>query len=134
MFDQDEVLWAICSRCDPATDIHILENCWSTSLDPVISPEKRENDDLTNSHAIIDATRPYHWIDEFPDVNGISPELENRLGNQWAADLDARREWNTYRIAGYRVGVERIGARLTPQTSNRLAVFLIVRFVFLGRV
>lgn len=83
VFDQDELLWAICSRCDPATDIHILENCWSTSLDPTIPPEKRERGDLRNSRAIIDATRPYHWRDQFPEVNEISPEMEEFIREEW---------------------------------------------------
>lgn len=87
IFDQDEVMWAICSRCDPATDIYILENCWSTSLDPTISPEKREKDDLTNSRAIIDATRPYHWRDKFPRVNEISDELRDELHKKWGDKL-----------------------------------------------
>lgn len=84
VFDQDAVMWAICSRCNPAEDIHILKNCWSTTLDPTIPPEKRERGDLTNSRAIVDATRPYHWRNEFPTVNEASEELKAELRETWA--------------------------------------------------
>jgi len=74
VFDQDAVLWAMSSRCDPAGDIHILTDCWSTSLDPRIPPERKRAGDFTNTRAVIDATRPYHWRDEFPDVNVLNDD------------------------------------------------------------
>lgn len=88
VYDQDAVMWAICSRCDPATDIDIVENCWSTSLDPTISPKQREENDLTNSRAVIDATRPYHWRDEFPPVVGAPPELRTEVRERWGDLLE----------------------------------------------
>lgn len=36
--------------------------CWSTPLDPRIAPEERERKNFTNSVAIINACRPYHWL------------------------------------------------------------------------
>jgi len=33
---------------------------------------------LTNSRAIIDATRPYAWKDQFPRVNMPSPERDRK--------------------------------------------------------
>lgn len=82
-FDLQEVMWAITSRCDPASDIHLLEDCWSSPIDPLLPPEKQQAKDITNSQAIIDATRPYHWRDEFPPVNEASEELETYLFNEW---------------------------------------------------
>lgn len=61
-----EVLWAMETRVDPATDIQLVDNCWSTPLDPRMPPEKRDNGDHTNSRAIFYAVRPYHWKDKFP--------------------------------------------------------------------
>ena len=46
-----------------------LDNAWSTPLDPRITPEQRKRGDFTNSRAIIDACRPFHWRDQFPKVN-----------------------------------------------------------------
>lgn len=83
IYDTDEVLWAVATRCDPATDIEILEGCWSSPLDPVLSPEKRSKGDITNSRAIIDATRPYHWRSEFPKDTQTDPELREFVYNKW---------------------------------------------------
>lgn len=87
IFDQDEVLWAVCSRCDPAEDMHLLENCWSSPLDPRIHPERKRNGDFTNSRMVIDATRPYHWFDDYPEVNDMSEELRSQLIETWGNEI-----------------------------------------------
>jgi len=70
----EEVIWAMLTRSDPATSIDIITNAWSTPLDPRLDPVERERGNYTNSRAIIDACRPYHWRDRFPKVNMPSPE------------------------------------------------------------
>jgi UbiD family decarboxylase len=72
--DLDELMWVICSRSDPATSIDILRNTWSTPLDPSIPPWEKERGNYTNSRAIIDACRPFHWKDQYPTVNMPKPE------------------------------------------------------------
>ncbi len=72
--DLEEVMWAVVTRSDPATSIDIIHKTWSTPLDPRISPDAREAGDFTNSRAIIDACRPFHWRDKFPLVNKPSAE------------------------------------------------------------
>ena len=42
-------------------------------------PEQKAKGDLTNSRAIIDACRPFHWKDDFPAVNTPDPELTARV-------------------------------------------------------
>jgi hypothetical protein len=39
--------------------------------------------DLTTSCAIIDATRPYHWKEHFPEKVGISAELQKAMEEKW---------------------------------------------------
>ena len=63
----DDVIWAMGTRCEPAEDIDILRRCWSGPLDPVIQVGKKG----FNSRAIIDATRPYEWMKDFPAGRGI---------------------------------------------------------------
>ena len=70
----DEVMWALLTRSDPATSIEIIRGAWSTPLDPRIEPERRAVGDYTNSRAVIDACRPWHWRDKFPMVNALSAE------------------------------------------------------------
>jgi len=70
----EDVMWALCTRSDPATSIDIITRTWSTPLDPRLDPEDRAKGNFTNSRAIIDACRPFHWRDRFPRVNRMSPE------------------------------------------------------------
>ena len=70
----EELMWAMLTRSDPATSIDIITNTWSTPLDPRIPPEEKEKGNNTNSRAIIDACRPFHWRDKFAKVNMPSPE------------------------------------------------------------
>jgi 4-hydroxy-3-polyprenylbenzoate decarboxylase len=73
--DLDETLWAMLTRSDPASSIDIVRNAWSTPLDPRIPPDQRHKSDYTNSRAIIDACRPFHWRDQFAKVNMPSKEV-----------------------------------------------------------
>ncbi|MFH1123527.1 MAG: UbiD family decarboxylase, partial [Pseudomonadota bacterium] len=67
--NEGDVLWAIGTRCDPATSIDIIRDCWGTPLDPTLPPDKRKERNFTNSRAIINACRPFYWRDQFPKVN-----------------------------------------------------------------
>ena len=79
----EEVIWAICTRCDPATSIDFITGAWSSALDPTISPDDRKAGKLTNSRAIIDACRPFHWKDEFQKVNAPTPEARRAAWEKW---------------------------------------------------
>jgi 4-hydroxy-3-polyprenylbenzoate decarboxylase len=82
----DEVIWAIGTRSDPKRSIEILDRCWSGPLDPAIPREEKG----FSSRALIDATRPYEWRDQFPAVSGASAELREKVGKKWSALLDER--------------------------------------------
>src|SRR3990172_1479742 len=84
----EEVVWAMITRSDPATSIDIIRNAWSTPLDPRIPPEDRLKGQLTNSRAIIDATRPYAWRDKFPLVNTPSPEYARKAREKFSYLLE----------------------------------------------
>ncbi len=89
--NDEDVLWAMATRCDPATSIDIITGCWSSSVDPAISPERKAKGDLTTSRAVVTACRPYHWRKEFPRVNRASDELRNRVLKKWP-DLKLERQ------------------------------------------
>jgi 4-hydroxy-3-polyprenylbenzoate decarboxylase len=69
--NNDDVLWAVSTRCDPERDIDIMRDCWSGPLDPVIPTERKGS----NSKALINACRPWSWKDRFPPVAESSPEV-----------------------------------------------------------
>ena len=90
----DELIWAMLTRSDPATSIDIIRNAWSTPLDPRITPEREPRGDFTNSRAIIDACRPYHWRDQFPAVSIPSPAVRKRTREKFGYFLDYLRHWD----------------------------------------
>ncbi len=77
--DLNEVMWALCTRVDPAKDIDIIRDCWSGALDPIIPVGEKG----LSSRAIINACRPIQWIDKFPQVVGASPELTQKVMSKW---------------------------------------------------
>ncbi len=79
-----EVLWAICTRSDPEKDIDILRRCWSSPLDPTI---RKPTDAYFNSRAIIDACKPFEWINEFPQEIRISSGLTDKVKAKWGKVL-----------------------------------------------
>lgn len=82
-YNTDDVLWAMSTRSDPATSIDIIRRCWSSPLDPAVPVGQKGH----NSRAIIDACRPYEWIDQFPKVSDPSPELAQKVIDKWGAAL-----------------------------------------------
>jgi 4-hydroxy-3-polyprenylbenzoate decarboxylase len=81
--DLGDVMWAMCFRTDPATSIDIINNAWSTGLDPSIHPDAKDAGNFTNSRAIIDACRPFHWKDRYPKVNMPDPEIWKKAKEKW---------------------------------------------------
>ncbi|HKW38776.1 MAG TPA: UbiD family decarboxylase [Burkholderiales bacterium] len=69
-----EVLWAMCTRCDPAEDIDIVRRMWSGPLDPRIPRGV-----TWNSRAVIDACRPFEMLKDFPPVARATPELRAKV-------------------------------------------------------
>ena len=82
-YNLEQVLWAIATRCDPETSLDVSRRIWSYKIDPRLPKQKKEVADYTGSVAIIDACRPYHWIDEFPATTQISEELLKETNGKW---------------------------------------------------
>jgi UbiD family decarboxylase len=74
-----DVLWAMCTRCDPAEDIEFFRRAWSGPLDPIL-----DRASSTNSRAVIDACRPFERLNDFPRVARASPELRARVQAKFA--------------------------------------------------
>jgi 4-hydroxy-3-polyprenylbenzoate decarboxylase len=71
----DQLIWAMCVRSDPKQSIDFITGAWDSPADPMLTPHQRAVGDMTHSVAIIDACRPFHWIDQFPMSNAASPEV-----------------------------------------------------------
>jgi UbiD family decarboxylase len=77
--DLFDVMWAVCTRCDPVEDIDFIRKAWSGPLDPRIP-----HGVSYNSRAIIDACRPYERLQDFAIVARSSPELRQRIETKFA--------------------------------------------------
>ncbi|MBI4523369.1 MAG: UbiD family decarboxylase [Deltaproteobacteria bacterium] len=75
-----DVIWAMGTRTNPEKDIDLLRNTYSSTLDPVYPKGARK---FFGSRAIIDACRPYDWIEEFPAVAESSEEERQKVLNKW---------------------------------------------------
>jgi 4-hydroxy-3-polyprenylbenzoate decarboxylase len=78
--DLQDVIWAMCTRCDPERDTDLIRRAWSGPLDPAIGPDMK----MFNSRLIFDATRPWEWRDKFPPV--VEPSIETRraVAEKWS--------------------------------------------------
>ena len=84
--DLNRVLWAVCTRSDPAEDFEIIRRCWSTRLDPMGYPDPAIYPDEQrqfNNRVIIDACIPFERRKTFPKVATTSPELKKKTMDKW---------------------------------------------------
>ena len=79
--DLSEVIWAIITRADPKRDYTILEQCWGSPIDPL--KQLYPPNTLYASRVIVDACRPYEYLDTFPAVAASSPELLSEVWAKW---------------------------------------------------
>jgi 4-hydroxy-3-polyprenylbenzoate decarboxylase len=83
--DTDAVLWAMATRSDPAADIDIMRNTWSTPLDPLLFEAP-----YSNNRALVDACRPWQHRKDFPPVAEASAELKARIREKYAHVLNRK--------------------------------------------
>ena len=82
-----EVMWAVATRWDPKTATDIIDGMWTGYIDPMLLPERRKSGDVTNSRIIIYAVRPYHWKNEFPEVNAMDKDYAAEIRKKWTGKL-----------------------------------------------
>lgn len=83
-----EVLWALCTRVDPATSVDIVRSAWTSDLDPRLTPQQKASGDYTMGRMLIDACKPYVWKDLFPKTNIFSAEERSQVQRRWAGLLE----------------------------------------------
>jgi UbiD family decarboxylase len=75
----NDVMWAICTRTEPAHDIEVMRHTWGSRVDPLREPGAP----AFNSRAIIDACRPWDRLDAFPAVAEATPETLDTVARKW---------------------------------------------------
>ena len=75
----EEVMWAVCTRCEPSEDIEIMRKSWGSKVDPMLADPTVPY----NTRALIDACRPFEKIDTFPRVAQSSPARVRETVAKW---------------------------------------------------
>lgn len=78
IYDMTSVWRAVFTEVDPAEDIQFIRHAWSGPLDQALHPDDR----VTNSRAVIDATRPWHRREQ-PAENALPPERAAEARRRW---------------------------------------------------
>jgi len=80
----NDVIWAMCTRCDPREQVDIIHGGWSSALDPMCYDG---DTDRRNSRVVIDACIPFNRRKTFPVVARSSKALDARIKAKWAKHL-----------------------------------------------
>ena len=77
----NEVMWAVATRSDPVRDIDFIQRGVGSQSDPlsVFNTTKVH----FASKAIIDACRPYEYLNNFPKVVDVSKDIEDLVRKKW---------------------------------------------------
>ncbi|MEU7581463.1 UbiD family decarboxylase [Streptomyces sp. NPDC041068] len=84
--DLNHVMWAICTRVDPATSLHTIRSTTS-DIDPRLSPHQRESGDRTMGIVLIDACKPYAWKEQFAPSNRFDEPYRAQVRDRWSGLL-----------------------------------------------
>ncbi|HXW41708.1 MAG TPA: UbiD family decarboxylase [Xanthobacteraceae bacterium] len=85
--DLGDVLWAITTRCEPAEQIDIVRDAWSSALDPRIPAAQKMAGATSHSKAIIDACRPFAWKESYPPTSSLTHDEARTIEAKWGAAL-----------------------------------------------
>ncbi len=88
--DLADVMWAVATRCEPSEQTDIIRNGWSSALDPRIPPEDKARGITSHSKLIIEAVKPFAWIDKFPKLSALSNEDARAIEDKWGEKLRAK--------------------------------------------
>jgi 4-hydroxy-3-polyprenylbenzoate decarboxylase len=79
----NDVMWAVATRCEPSEQVDIVRNAWSSALDPRIAPADKQRGVTAHSKVIIEACRPFSWIDQFPPTSALSLAEARAIEEKW---------------------------------------------------
>jgi 4-hydroxy-3-polyprenylbenzoate decarboxylase len=85
-----DVMWAITTRCEPAEQIDIVRNAWSSALDPRIAPESKAAGVTSHSKAIFEAVRPFGWKDSYPPTSALTADEAHEIEAKWGGTIGRR--------------------------------------------
>jgi UbiD family decarboxylase len=85
--DLADVMWAVTTRCEPSEQTDIIRNGWSSALDPRIPADAKERGVTSHSKLIIEAVKPFAWIDKFPKLSALTHDDARAIEEKWGKIL-----------------------------------------------
>jgi UbiD family decarboxylase len=86
----NDVMWAIATRCEPSEQVDIVRSGWSSALDPRIPQANKERGITSHSKMIIDACRPFPWIDKFPVMSAQDQAETREIESKWSSVITGK--------------------------------------------
>jgi len=80
--DLNQVVWAMTTRCHPASDVDILRQTWSTYLDPTLNPPELRP---YGSKAIVNACMEHRYLKSFSKRTRLRQDVYERLKSRWSS-------------------------------------------------
>src|SRR4029079_18174158 len=90
--DLADVMWAVTTRCEPAEQIDIVRNAWSSGLDPRIPDEHKRAGITSHSKTIIEAVRPFGWKDSYPPTSALTAGEKTTIEKKWGDTIGGRKK------------------------------------------
>ena len=78
-----DVIWAIATRCHVREDIDVVKGVWASVCEPALPPEERSPRGYTSDRVLIDACRPFKWLDQFPAVNAFTKDFKDKIAGKY---------------------------------------------------
>lgn len=78
-----DVIWAIATRCYVREGIDVVKGVWASVCEPAMPPDERSPRGYTSDRVLIDACRPYKWMDQFPAVNAFEKKVKDDIAKKW---------------------------------------------------
>jgi len=76
----EEVIWAMCTRCNPPEDIDMLRNTWSTYLDPTKNPPEERP---YGAKTLINACKEHKYLQEFSKRTLLRENTYRKVKEKW---------------------------------------------------
>jgi 4-hydroxy-3-polyprenylbenzoate decarboxylase len=90
-FSRRQVDWAMYSRVDPATQVHIQKERWCSAVNPAgLTTEKRKIEDYSLGTLIIDACKPFRWREDWHTMfktHELEEERRKEIAGKWKSIL-----------------------------------------------
>jgi 4-hydroxy-3-polyprenylbenzoate decarboxylase len=80
--NMNQVVWAMSTRCNPAEDIDILRQTWSTWLDPTQNPPEERP---YGSKALINACMEHRYIKQFSRRTKVRRSVYDQVASRWSS-------------------------------------------------